>query len=313
MVRLALILALVGCASWVAHNMAWAQTEAPRLAELRINVWPEYDQPSVLVIYDATLAEAVTNPIEMSWPIPAAARVNAVAYRDATGNLLTLPFEVTGAEGGQAAAFTVDQPQFIIEYYADILAPPPNRSFDLALTSPLAADQVTLTVRQPSRADQMQITPALPEAGVDNLGNPQYSGPVGPLAAGQVIDLAVSYTKADADPSVSATSPLPTEPVQPAETGLPPWVAWIIGVVGGAAVAGLALFGFSQYRKRQRTGGSRQARRRREREANARAGTRGAAPSGASPATGADRFCRQCGQAFAANDRFCRNCGAPRR
>ena len=108
--------------------------------------------------------------------------------------------------------FDLEKPHFVVEFYADILSPPPNRSFDLALIAPYAAAQGSISLRQPARASDMQITPAMTQTGTDSLGNPLYSQQLGPLVAGQEIPLSVAYTKADADPSVSATQePLPAQ------------------------------------------------------------------------------------------------------
>lgn len=284
-----------------------AQSTLPRLSDLRLNVWPEYDQPAVLVIVEGDVDGDLATPAALQVAIPAGATVHAVAYRDAGGNLLTLPWEVSQVEDGQVVAFALDQPEFVVEYYADVIAPPPQRSFDLSFVAPLAADQVKMTVRQPSGASQMQTKPALPQTGVDSLGNPQYSADLGPLAAGQAIDLAVSYTKADTTPSVSASALPADAPVQSTQTESSAWIYWIAGIALGSLAAVATVILVNRYRRRTHAA-SRQARRRQERAA-VRSGNR----SAPLPGGGHDQFCRQCGRAFGADDRFCRQCGAERR
>jgi hypothetical protein len=284
-----------------------AQAIPSRLSVLRLNVWPEYDQPAVLVIFEGVVAGELVTPVPLEVVIPAGATVHAVAYRDASGNLMTLPWEASQGADGQVIAFAVDQPEFVVEYYADIIAPPPQRSFDISFKTPLETDQVQMTVRQPSGASQMQIAPELPQAGVDNLGNPQFSADLGPLAAGQAIDLSVSYAKADVTPSVSAEGEQPSPSPQPDQTAAPAWLYWLAGILLGTLAAVAAVLFAKRYRQRNSIV-SRQARRRQERAA-AKRGNQSVAPTGGKN----DQFCRQCGSAFGAADRFCRQCGAERR
>ena len=56
-----------------------AAQEAPRLVSLDIKLWPEYDKPSMLVIYDFKVEEGTTLPARLEFHIPADASVNAVA------------------------------------------------------------------------------------------------------------------------------------------------------------------------------------------------------------------------------------------
>ena len=64
-----------------------------RLAELEVDLWPEYDNPGVLVIYKAKLPADVSLPVNVSLKIPAAAgEPFAVAVRQMDGALLNAAF-----------------------------------------------------------------------------------------------------------------------------------------------------------------------------------------------------------------------------
>ncbi len=197
-----------------------AQEGALQLASWDVEVWPEYDQPSVLVIYSGTVDEGTTFPQTMRIPVPAGVTVTAVAEGDATSGLLTVQSRSETTEKGQEVVFDIEKPNFVVEFYADVLSPPPSRSFDLTLLAPYAATQGSLSVRQPARASDMQITPALAQTGTDSLGNPLYGQQLGPFVAGQEIPLSVAYTKADANPSITATeAPVPAQSPPDPDTG----------------------------------------------------------------------------------------------
>lgn len=310
-IALIAFLALVGAALPIS-----AQTEAPQLATWDVQLWPEYDDPSVLVIMTGAVADENALPQTLRIPVPAGARVHAVAYPDAAGNLLTLPWTAEAGADGQTVVMELDQPRFVVEYYADILSPPPSRSFSLDLTTPYAAQQASLALRQPSGASDLQVTPAMTAGGLDNLGNPTYTLELGALPAGQSVPVQVSYSKADASPSVtqqsaaasSAATPAAATPAAAGADSSPAWLPWTVGVALGLAVGALAVYFLW---RRQSTGGSRQARRRHARRQGAAPARPPASPAAAGE--GQNKFCVQCGQRFMVDDKFCRSCGAARR
>ena len=64
--------AMMLCALWAmlaAAPRAFAQ-DPNRLSQLKISVWPEYDQPAVLVMLDGTLADVTNLPRQVAVLIP---------------------------------------------------------------------------------------------------------------------------------------------------------------------------------------------------------------------------------------------------
>jgi hypothetical protein len=139
-------------------------------------------------------------------------------------------------------------------------------------------------------------------AGLDELGNPLYTLALGSTSAGQVVPLAVAYTKEDDLPSVqAAAAPAPaTSGLQEStDAGGPPdWLLILVGLLGGALVGGVALWALNRSRLRQATA-TRQQRRWQERQR----GTAG---------TPRSEYCTQCGHKYAPGDQFCRQCGSRR-
>ena len=137
---------------------ALAQETGITLSSWNIEVWPEYDKPSVLVIYNGRWPKVV---------FPADADRFAACWERSTRSPKAMQreisFRLSGARAtakGQAVVFELDKPQFVVEFYVDALSEPPDRSFNLVMSTPYAAQQGELSLRQPSRATDMQITPA---------------------------------------------------------------------------------------------------------------------------------------------------------
>jgi hypothetical protein len=282
-----------------------AQTAPLELATWDTQVWPEYDQPSVLVITGGSFGTETSFPQQVRVPIPADAAIHAVAYPGAGGNLLSLDWTVEAGVDGQTVVFDLNQTSFVVEYYADIISPPSNRSFDLTLVAPYAVQQASLALRQPSRSGNLQTTPAMIPGGMDDLGNPSYTLDLGALAAGDATSLQVSYTKADTQPSVASG---PAAPVADASSATPSVWPWLAGVAAAVIAGGVT---FYMVQRRRAASASRQSRRRAARREGAQLARQ--TSGGAAPGASATRFCVQCGQKFEGSDKFCRNCGAPRR
>ncbi len=65
------------------------------LSSVSVDIWPEYDQPAVLMIYQITLASDTTLPASLSLRIPSGVEINAVAVVDPTQGLVNAPYENT--------------------------------------------------------------------------------------------------------------------------------------------------------------------------------------------------------------------------
>ena len=52
------------------------------LSTLSVDIWPEYDQPAVLMIYHITLASDTALPASLTVRVPSGVEINAVAVGD---------------------------------------------------------------------------------------------------------------------------------------------------------------------------------------------------------------------------------------
>ncbi len=80
-----------------------AAQEAPAIEQLTVALWPEYDQPAMLVILRVQLAPGTQLPVDVILPIPTSAgEPLAVAYTTAEGALLNAPRSGPSATSGRA-------------------------------------------------------------------------------------------------------------------------------------------------------------------------------------------------------------------
>lgn len=299
----------LGSSIWGIGSVA-AQDAPLGLDRWAVEVWPEYDRPAVLVLLNGAVPDSTSLPVEVRIPAPLGIEINAVAFPGEDGRLISIPWRSEPTVDGQDIVFTLEQPGFVVEYYADVISPPPSRSFDLNLAAPYPVQQASVTLRQPARASNLQTTPAMQPTGPDALGNPLYTMQTGPLAAGQPVPLSVSYTKSDANPSI--VNAVVSDDVVGTPAATSAGIDWL-PMIGGLVLALVVVAGvaFWWWRRSQASGGSRQARRRAARE---KGETPAHTTSAAAPQkTSNTLFCPQCGTKYQDADQFCRGCGAKRR
>lgn len=280
-----------------------AQT-APTLTSLEVEIWPEFDRPSALVIVHGILPATASVPAAITWRIPAAAQLNATAYDAAAGGLLMAANTVTAAGPWQSVAFTVEALNFRLEYYDPALTIA-GEARTLALQLPLdyAAQALTVRIQEPVDARNLTVDPAFELLGTRDFGLNYYGKDYGAVPAGAPLALTLNYDKASATLSQAVVAAAqPTQAVSIDTTapiaGAVDWTPWLVGLGG---LAGLALMGAAGWYVWQRNGAREPAGRPRPRK-------RGAPTNAA-----AGRFCTQCGQPLRAEDAFCRQCGTPTR
>jgi len=66
---------VVGCQSFLtaSSSVQALNTTALQISNMEIDIWPDYDQPSTLVIYHISFASLTNFPAKVSFTIPASA------------------------------------------------------------------------------------------------------------------------------------------------------------------------------------------------------------------------------------------------
>ena len=301
-----LVLLLVVMACLFAPVRAAAQ-QAVHIAKMEIDLWPEYDQPSVLVIYRISLAQDTTLPTNVSLRIPIGAQVNAVAVKDVDGQLLNITHQSETANGFQVLQFQVTLPDFQLEYYDPGLKKDgTQRTYLYNWPGDYVVDQVDVMVQQPFDATQTSIIPGPVTNRANSDGMTYFSKPVGSLSAGQSFKLEIAYQKPTDRLSaefmqVQPSAPLPTQPTT-ADTLTQIW-PWALAGLGVVLIAG---GGYWYWRSSRQPAARVKRRSRGPSPAKQSVQTASSEEAGAGDAI----YCHQCGRRAGPTDRFCRTCGS---
>jgi hypothetical protein len=279
--------------------------EGITLPSAEVDFWPEYDKPSMLVIYRLTLPASVSLPYEMTARIPAAAgEPNAVASKQPDGALFNLPHDNQVVGEWSVLTFRATTPEIQIEYYDPGLKKQGNeREYVYQWPGDYAVDSLLIQIQQPFGATNMSISPALGSGRVGQDGLTYYGAEEGALAAGQPFSITIHYQKDTDTLSATTIQVQPSEPLTetPTSLNLASMLPWFLGGLGVLLIVGGAIW----YRQSGR-GETSQPQRRRRGKAQVASASAPAAETGFV-------YCHQCGKRAGPGDRFCRSCGTPLR
>ena len=279
---------------------AGAPKANPRLANLQIEIWPEFDRPAALVILKGEIAAGVTLPAAVSLRIEASSGgPSAVAYSSgANANLLNLKYERVDAKDFITLKFALPERFFHVEFYEPISTTAPERIYSYVWPGDLASERLGVIVQEPAAVSGFSVQPDLPGAALGQNGLRYRSADLGAIEAGKSLPIRIRYSKAESRPSAelikarspeSAAVPVPAKnsaaapsavapPAStPASSAPPDWVLILGGVLVVVIAAVPALLSM------------------RRRKAGTQPGSAG--------------FCAKCGAARAVEDRFCPKCG----
>jgi hypothetical protein len=277
-------------------SLASAQTEAA-LASVSVQLWPEYDQPSMLVIVDFQVAPDTPLPVDLSFRIPPDGHLIAVASAAADGRWVNAAFEDPLKEG-EWQVFTMPIQQntlYRYEYYQPLTVSENQRTFSYLWDGAYAVEAFSVSVLEP--LDTVSLVMEPPYLSIEQAGPLKYyDSAVVALAGGEQYVLNLQYEKTTdtlVKPPLQGLQPVtPLDDDTPGRFSLNNYLPYLIGGLGVILIVGGIVYYWQ-------AGGA----------SNRRTRRRGRAQDEAD-AEGAESYCPQCGARAKPGDRFCRVCGA---
>ena len=304
-----------------------AQAAEVKATQMKVSVWPEYDDPRVLVIYQADLDPSVQLPVDVTYNIPKGAEIGMACEVDSGGGHACKPYTLVDKGDYQALTYKVEaQHKIFFEYYYDAFAAGTEaRAFDFVLRPGLAVDNTTIEVQEPLRSTGFTLDPALSQVSTDSEGLKYHIQDFSALPVDQPFTVKIAYSKTDANPSVQKASNDTAQPGQTSASGGGGNNNAIFIVLAALAFGTLVFGGYKAFRpatatsnRGNRSSASRPTRSRTPRDRD----VEGARPprersakssrTSKSSRVGTDsksKFCVSCGTQLRREDRFCSECG----
>lgn len=270
-----------------------------KLKSIHIELWSEYDQPTMLVIHEFTVDESTHLPVDVTVRFPKDGNLTAAAYQE-NGTLISTDFSGPTQQGDwQTVTLKITSyAPYRIEYYEPLIRNGNERSFVFRWFGDYPVNDFSVTTQLPVDSTNVVAEPPFSSTVKSDDGSALVGFVTsGSLSMGQSTEFKVQYerttetvVKTSNTSNVQPSAPIGSDTEgRVSITNLP----WIIGGFG-LALIGLALFFY--WRSTQT---SEQKSRRRRRSQNS-----------AAQAESGEAYCHECGTRTRPGDRFCRTCGS---
>lgn len=278
-----------------APNPAAAQSPI-LLSGVLVQLWPEYDQPSMLVLYDLQVAPGTQLPATVTIRIPKEANLTAVAVHGDGATLLNADYRDSSSdETWQSIAIQIQSSSgYRIEYVQPLSRSGDERRFRYTWPGDYPVGDFNLNVRMPADATAVRTDPELQPGEVGDttywLGQDFDS-----LASGTEVTFDLAYSRTSESPVEPQQGLQPTQPLDartPGRVMMSNYLPYFLGALGVVLIGGGAFYfwqaGQARAPRRSRHGSGMHLPGRRSDEI----------------------YCHECGTRAQAGDRFCRVCGA---
>jgi hypothetical protein len=268
-----------------------------KLDAMHIELWSEFDQPSMLVINQFVVSQDTPLPASVTMRFPKDANLVAVAIAR-NGDLFNKEFSGP-VEQGNWQTITINVETYEphrVEYYQPLNRAGNKREFKYQWFGDYYVKEFTVAILVPVDSTELVTAPILQESELaeNGLG---ISGMLtrNEMKMGNSFQFNLEYQRTS-EALIDPERAEQIEPVEPVNEDTPGRVSianlpWIIGGFGLALIL-IALF---TYWRSTRTGEAKPSRRRRHQ---------------AEGGEEAQAYCHECGARTHAGDRFCRTCGS---
>lgn len=290
-----LIVLLITSVDW--GSVHAQDTQSIQIDALDVQLLPEYEPESMLVIWKIGLSEDTSLPRELMVKIPAEAEIQSITLVENDGGQILVNAEGEAITIGewQNIRLTTTLPEVHMTYLDPNLTEENNqRIFNFSWISSYTVNTITINVYQPHGINDINTTPPLPL--ITDKTNPisQYTGELGAVSAGENFTFTLSYSNGAGTPAYPNLDVVPAMPVDERTTGRSASplsvILWLIAV----AVSILFLVGWYFWWIRKNI---------MEKRNRAYQGV------GTMNLERQVVYCHECGMRSESNDNYCRNCG----
>ena len=270
--------------------------EVQRFSLVLVEIWPEFDQPEVLVIFHIQLPDDVTFPAQIALFIPESADIFAVANEDSSGGLIYTDYATSNLDGWIQLLITAKSNIIQVEYYQPLTITGNQRQIDFKWIASGPVDEFSLIFQNPINSSNVRLNPESVSSQLGKYDLIYNSIQSLSLEANQIFQFTATYEKPDNELSIAN---LPVESEIPLEdsVGQTDWnsiLPWIIGGIGLLLIGiGIVIyFGFIGKPITMQRSIKSIIRKKPTKEQH-----------------GTSFYCHECGRRAEEGDQFCRSCG----
>jgi len=191
-------------------SKASAPTADLAMARLRLSIWPEYDDPRVLIMLRGEMTPRQAFPASITLPIPKGAEIIGAGMVSEQNELLLHPHQVEPGNIQDTLQLNLPVPRFFVEfYYNPFTTSGPEKRFVYPAPTTYPIELFKVDIQQPLKATAFTLDPAPMERTTDNQGFTYHQFTYRDVGKGQSQVFTIAYTKTATTPSVAKQQPTP--------------------------------------------------------------------------------------------------------
>jgi mono/diheme cytochrome c family protein len=207
-------LALVSETATQVPSSTASQASAPAadlvMARLRLSIWPEYDDPRVLIMLRGEMTPRQAFPTNISLPIPKGAEIIGAGMISEQNELLLHPHQILPGDTQDTLQLNLPVPRFFVEfYYNPFTTSGPEKRFVYPAPTTYPIQLFEVDIQQPVKATAFTLDPAPTERMTDNQGFTYHQFTYHDVGKEESRAFTIAYTKTATTPSVSKQQPTP--------------------------------------------------------------------------------------------------------
>lgn len=300
-----------------------AAPEPASLSNVQLWVYPEYDDPRLLVMLEGQIA-GTKAPATVRFLVPSGAQMFSAGWKDAQGKYAGGPpnRKPSDVPGWDEISYEARSSTFRVEYYDSSIIGQTNKTITYEFRSLYPISDLRVYVQEPLTSNDFSVSPpAQSRSTEEGMVLHQYN--FRSLDLTKPLSFAIGYTKSDPNPSIQNPSlNSSTDSSAPSSSSRPLVVVGIVFAALAAVLVGYALLSKSRSRpmtRQQLRYAAARASNSSNRgqpapiRANPAPSNQGKSSRGANqtaPAIAPARFCSQCGTERDGPGSFCTECGA---
>jgi hypothetical protein len=180
------------------------------MARLRLSIWPEYDDPRVLIMLRGEMTPRQAFPARITLPIPKGAEIIGAGMVSEQNELLLHPHQVLPGDTQDTLQLNLPVPRFFVEfYYNPFTMSGSEKRFVYPAPTTYPIELFEVDIQQPLQATAFTLEPAPMERMTDNQGFTYHQFTYRDVGKGQSQTFTIAYTKTATTPSVSKQQPTP--------------------------------------------------------------------------------------------------------
>ncbi|MBI5179816.1 MAG: hypothetical protein HZA05_00240 [Nitrospirae bacterium] len=183
-------------------EQVYCEEKVLKIGRMKVSVWPEYDTPDVLVVYEGRFADKDAFPAQITFIFPKGViKLTDACSLSPKGQHFCQLYDIEKKGNYNQAVMSLPYGDFFIDFQYSPFKGGKDKSFEYVIQSKYDIMNLDVNIQQPLRSSNFYIVPASSKQTKDSDFN-QYHYSMKDIPANQDVRFKINYIKGDNNPSV---------------------------------------------------------------------------------------------------------------